>query len=479
MSSPIAKSVITISDSVFHQKIMNKYQKGIGSVFSFPLMIFSRNTTLQKMYLDIHMRFSFHEQNKLFHKILENAESFKNMFSWFNIEKFLPQIKIKSTIFKKSIENLYKPVKLIQPELIASLFPPICNTVNTKTSILRSSLIEVENTKFAAPVFYSSRSNEVDSFNPQQVIYRQSNFSWMRTDYPVEKSHGSIFLSQNVSCQQTVPYQQTFYNGIQQDGRTFNNSLLNHGNYTIIKSQIFPLNNKLHEENGKNKLYAYKNEYFWQLQSNFHHGSPFTFIQSPLLINERTFEMRNNKLYNTSQNERTFEMRNNKLYNTSQNERTFEMRNNKLYNTSQNERTFEMRNNKLYNTSQNERTFEMRNNKLYNTFPNWTSLDKLPVRNINNNLEAGTRKSLLSKKNTYSTVDNEYLIFQNQQHIEQKIDQIKKIVGDTKKTIEKSMPDNFSREKNSQPQININNLSDQVYQVIEQRLRMEKELRGL
>ena len=428
MSSPIAKSVITISDSVFHQKIMNKYQKGIGSVFSFPLMIFSRNTTLQKMYLDIHMRFSFHEQNKLFHKILENAESFKNMFSWFNIEKFLPQIKIKSTIFKKSIENLYKPVKLIQPELIASLFPPICNTVNTKTSILRSSLIEVENTKFAAPVFYSSRSNEVDSFNPQQVIYRQSNFSWMRTDYPVEKSHGSIFLSQNVSCQQTVPYQQTFYNGIQQDGRTFNNSLLNHGNYTIIKSQIFPLNNKLHEENGKNKLYAYKNEYFWQLQSNFHHGSPFTFIQSPLLINERTFEMRNNK---------------------------------------------------LYNTSQNERTFEMRNNKLYNTFPNWTSLDKLPVRNINNNLEAGTRKSLLSKKNTYSTVDNEYLIFQNQQHIEQKIDQIKKIVGDTKKTIEKSMPDNFSREKNSQPQININNLSDQVYQVIEQRLRMEKELRGL
>lgn len=404
MSGSIARSVIPLSDSFFHQKIMNKYRKGIGSMFSFPLMIFSKNSTLQKMYLDIYMRFSFHEQNKLFHIISENAHSFQNTFSWFNIEKFTPLFKIKSTLLK-STQNLYKMVKLIQPELISSFIPAMHDSVNMKTNVFGSSMVEVKNTEFTAPIIYSSGNNDMDSFDPQQVFYRQYNLSRMRTDSPLEKRPGSIFISQN------VPYPQIIDNSIRQDGRTFSNSFLNYGNYTIIKPQIFQLNSKLYEENGKNNFYAYKNEYFWQLQSNFHNGSPFTFIQSPVLINERTFEMRNNTLYNTSQN--------------------------------------------------------------------WTSLDKLPVRNINYNLEAGIVKSLISKRNTYSAGDNENLIFQNQQHIEQKIDQIKKIVGDTKKTIEESMSDNFSGGKDSEPQININNLSDQVYHTIERRIRIERERKGI
>ncbi len=350
------------------------------------------------------MRFSFHKQNKLFHIISENTESFKNTFSWFVNEKFLPLCKIKSTVLKNT-QNLYKMVKLIQPELISSFIPAMDDSVNIKTNVFGSRMVEVENTIFTAPVVYSSRNNEVDSFDPQQVFYRQSNLSWIKNNSPLEKTPGSIFISQNVSYPQTVD------NGIQQDGRTFSNSFLNYGNYTIIKPQIFPLNNKFHQENGKKNFYTYKNEYFLQLQSNFHHGSPFTFIQSPVLINERTFEMRNDTLYNTSQN--------------------------------------------------------------------WTSLDKLPVRNINYNLEAGTVKSLISKRNTYSAGDNDNLIFQNQQHIEQKIDQIKRIVGDAKKTIEKSMSDNFSGGQESQPQTNINNLSDQVYNTIERRIRIEKERKGI
>lgn len=404
MSGSIAKSAIPLSDSFFHQKIMNKYQKGIRRVFSFPQMIFSKNSTFQKMYLDINMRFSFHKQNKLFHIISENTESFKNTFSWFVNEKFIPRCKIKSTVLK-STQNLYKMVKLIQPESILPFIPAMHDSVNIKTNVFGSRMVEVENRIFTAPIIYSSRNNEVDPFDPQQVFYRQSNFSWMKNNYPREKTPGSIFISQNVSYPQTVD------NGIQQDSRTFSNSFLNYGNYTIIKPQIFPLNSKLHEENGKNNFYAYKNEYFWQLQSNFHHGSPFTFIQSPVLINERTFEMRNDTLYNTSQN--------------------------------------------------------------------WTSLDKLHVRNINYNLEAGTVKSLISKRNTYSAGENDNLIFQNQQHMEQKIDQIKKIVGDTKKNIDKSISDNFSREKDSEPHLNIDNLSDQVYHTIERRIRIERERKGI
>ena len=383
---------------------MNKYRKGIGSVFSFPLMIFSRNTVAHKMNLDISMLFSFHEQNTIFHIISENAEHFKNMFSWFMVEKFLPLCTIKTTLLN-STQNLCKTVKLIQPELLLSIFPAIHNPVIIKPNVYRSDPVEVENPTFAAPIVHSARNKTVDSFNLQQVFTRQSNFSWMRTDSLLENSSCSIFLSHNVS------YPQTIDNGIQQESRTFNNSFLNHGNFTIAKPQIFPLRNKFHQENDKNNISAYKNENVWQFQSNFGSGLPFTFIQSPVLLNKRTFEMRNDTLYNTSQN--------------------------------------------------------------------WTSLDKLPVRNINYNLEAGTIKSLISNRNSYSTVDNENLIFQNKQHIEQKIDQIKKIVGDAKKTIEESMSDNFSGRKDSQPQININNLSDQVYHTIERRIRIERERKGI
>jgi hypothetical protein len=403
MSSPIAKSVIPLSDSFFHQKIMNKYRKGIGNDFSFPLMIFSRNTMLQKMYLDIHMRFSFHKQNKIFYIISENYENIKNMFSWFMNEKFLELCKIKSTLLK-STQSLFRPVKSIQPVLLSSFIPTMHNFVNIKTNIFRYGMVEVGNTKFTSPNVYSSRNNEMDLFNPQHVFYRQYNFSWMRTNSPLEKSSGSIIISQNISHPQTID------NGIQQDGKTFNNSFLNYGNYTILKPQIFSLNKKFHQENGKNNFYAYKNEQVWQFQSNFQPGSSFTFIQPPVLINKKTFEMRNDILY----------------------------------------------------TSQN-----------------WTNLDKLPGRNIHYNLEAGTVKSLISKINAYSAVDNKNLIFQNQQHIEQEIDQIKKIVGDTKKTIDKSMSDNFSRGKDNEPHLNINNLSDQVYHTIERRIRIERERKGI
>jgi len=41
------------------------------------------------------------------------------------------------------------------------------------------------------------------------------------------------------------------------------------------------------------------------------------------------------------------------------------------------------------------------------------------------------------------------------------------------------MSDNYSGGKGSEPQININNLSDQVYHTIERRIRIERERKGI
>jgi hypothetical protein len=45
--------------------------------------------------------------------------------------------------------------------------------------------------------------------------------------------------------------------------------------------------------------------------------------------------------------------------------------------------------------------------------------------------------------------------------------------------MEESMSENFSGGKDSEPHLNINNLSDQVYHTIERRIRIERERRGI
>ena len=70
--------------------------------------------------------------------------------------------------------------------------------------------------------------------------------------------------------------------------------------------------------------------------------------------------------------------------------------------------------------------------------------------------------------------------FRNQQKIEQEVEEIKKIIIETKESVsEKSATTHFFKETDIKLPLDINRLSDQVYQNIERRIRIERERRGL
>jgi len=84
-----------------------------------------------------------------------------------------------------------------------------------------------------------------------------------------------------------------------------------------------------------------------------------------------------------------------------------------------------------------------------------------------------------SKSNLFFHGNNVDLYFHNQQHIENKVEKIKEMVFETKKTVEDKFNSFLSSvDKVKTPLIDINSLSDHVYRTLQQRSRMERERRG-
>ncbi len=88
----------------------------------------------------------------------------------------------------------------------------------------------------------------------------------------------------------------------------------------------------------------------------------------------------------------------------------------------------------------------------------------------------------LRKKDVYN-IATENVYFHNQRKIEQEVEEIKKVVIETKETVEEKSLSAHSlkgdMDKYMKQHLDINSLSDQVYQNIERRIRVERERRGL
>jgi predicted component of type VI protein secretion system len=78
------------------------------------------------------------------------------------------------------------------------------------------------------------------------------------------------------------------------------------------------------------------------------------------------------------------------------------------------------------------------------------------------------------------STEGRLLYFNDQQNIERKIEEVKKIAIDTREAVqERSASLHASGNTDFKKHLDVHRLSDQVYQNIEQRIRMEKERRGL
>jgi hypothetical protein len=70
-----------ISHSGFHQRIIEKYQKGGSNPFRFPLMIFHKSA------LNILLRFHFHNRVLISSFMGKNTYNMERLFSWFKAER--------------------------------------------------------------------------------------------------------------------------------------------------------------------------------------------------------------------------------------------------------------------------------------------------------------------------------------------------------------------------------------------------------
>jgi hypothetical protein len=118
-----------------------------------------------------------------------------------------------------------------------------------------------------------------------------------------------------------------------------------------------------------------------------------------------------------------------------------------------------------------------------NFLPNNNETIKFPMplnKPFKGNKESNASDSTISWKRMVFDKKIEDFYFHKRQNIEQEVEEIKRIVVETKETVlEKSMTKNFPGEIDIKRHFDINRISDQVYQNIERRVRMERERRGL
>lgn len=114
-----------------------------------------------------------------------------------------------------------------------------------------------------------------------------------------------------------------------------------------------------------------------------------------------------------------------------------------------------------------------------NTSQNWLSFSKPLVKNYHFNFVSGFNSSINTQQGNTFKASSEDFHFNNQQKMENEIQEIKKIVVETKTMTEASKSTHHTGSKDIKQHLDINRISDQVYKNIEQTIRIERERRGL
>lgn len=96
---------------------------------------------------------------------------------------------------------------------------------------------------------------------------------------------------------------------------------------------------------------------------------------------------------------------------------------------------------------------------------------------FNNNVPVSEPSGSAKEKYSFN-INSENLHYQDNGQIKQEIEEIKRIIMETKESV-KSVTLGSAGYENVKPKLDINRISDQVYQNIERHIRMERERRGM
>ncbi|MDL1973322.1 MAG: hypothetical protein LWX55_00755 [Deltaproteobacteria bacterium] len=398
--------IITLSDSDFYKKVINKYQKGKRNPFRFPMMIFYKHAgrvLSQKINIDILLQPYFHDRNIFSSLVVKSVQNMKRLFSWFMTEKRIPQFITKPALLKR-IHSANKIFTLIQHE--------------TASRLLRAAQMAVNSLSFVrarpeTPGGYGRVSkSETSSFSQgqgnQEIVQRLTLGTLHRQPRRLmQRLRRWKVLQPLFSIPNTILYLHDV-TGVSAPcftvNRQFFNQFFNQGNYVqIIKPET--------EKRRTFPVRGIDGRYPSSQKENIGGYPPVLEHKSPAILPQVSC---------------------------------------------------------LQNKSSNE------------TFQNWTTVNKPLIKHYHYKFGSNAVNSIAAQIKTTFEAGNEDFYFNKAQTMSREVEELRKIIVETKETvIDKSVSTHSPIEIDMKKYLDVNRLSDQVYQKIEQRIRIERERRGL
>ncbi len=427
---------MNISDRNFHSRITGRYQKGKRNPYDFPLMIFFKNTgqlLSQKINLNVLLQFNI-TRNITTQHILESVEGIKSLLGWFRIERSIPkQQKVSSLAFRskdiplvfnyKKYENLPNGVEDISLADNSVSWDYKFVFHNESPVILQHVNLLLRNNKLANSLNYPEVLNDItkSTINKSKAYFNNYiqiiNHGLHPGFEPAILPHVNLLLN-SISIQGDILTSKEYFNFSKLDKK-----------YHVILPHVNLLLNTISANNMQSQI---QDSYFISGQR-----FDYSFPQADLMVHE----FKGDKEIHFTNVQRS----------------------NLVYN-------FPAVLQYMDTIQKNMPEMILSHSKSFPT-------------SIKHNQEKGYQRTLscimpsIIKSDT--TTENHDLHFKTNRKIEEEIENVKRIAYEAKQTMIESVKNiQTSHEEEMNRKININQLSDQVYRLLDRKITIEKERRG-
>jgi hypothetical protein len=490
--------ITATSDIFFHQKIMNKYSKTKKNYFKFPMMIFLKNIgyfLTKKLNLDFLFRLGFHSRSLFalmgseINVIRNFRDAYKNISMQYKTS--LPDIadKIEVNSFMKSANFKLDKVALAFDNIIQILLSFNYVKVNNQfqnyfnkfqtIGILAKGLINDTERKSGINA-YPGKENRISShlsFKQGSPAFHSYNYLMLMPQQfsqiisiQIKKITGGKIFNDSFLKTNPILLHSTFY---QPD-----KYCLQRLNYTYVLQSIKPwvqknvlneshssFETKSREINSKFNLFQINNSF----RNDF--SSPKIFRYSIIGGSQKqdfSYPSNISQFITTQTQKISPNMKYANVPTLSSYQTIFVS-----------PQMFELKSPVISlknNSFLNNRTLLYKGENSFNEMIRNSSVYGRSFKPDFRNGPDAVRSKEIKQNNIFKDHDN--FFFKNNQKIEQKIEQVKKIAEEVKNTVTQKSISVQSSENVVDRQIDIKRISDQVYQMIDHRIKIEKERRG-
>lgn len=417
---------INISDRDFHGRITGKYQKGKKNLYDFPLMIFYKNPgqlLSQKINLNVLLQFNISKKITSQY-ILKTSEGIKSLLEWFRIERYVPK--------KHKVNSLASRSKDI-PVFISFVFEKINSAFQTL--------------------------NQITKISTENILNKDENI--LSVDNSVSWDYKFLFHNELPAILQNE----------------YNKSSRSDKNYHVILPHVNLLLNTI----SSNNIVSYTKEFSKEHSSEY--GFDHSFPQADLMVKE--FVMDKDIHFSNFQNlnDQIKINQDRKIHGRNTADQYVS-----IYDfpaVLQYMDTIQKNMPEMIFSHSKSFTTRIKHNKekdYRRTLSIILPSIIRPVLKDDIKGQTGVNLEHLIKpdRSTEASIENHNLQFKTNIKIEEEMENIKRIAQEAKQTVIESVKNiQTSHEEEMNRKININQLSDQVYRLLDRKITIEKERRGI